>query len=163
MIIAILIFVWSVYNMMCVILALTGMLKGPVLATFEKYGDKEPYFFPLPRLLMWLGLAVVSGGFLINEWFGVQFALTGTLGVVVLLLSWLTSHYNDIVRNYAEKLPTLPLWYGRLCDETTRRERRRLAYMWLRLPVRTRLLYNASDRAFFLWADLVIAATVREV
>jgi hypothetical protein len=33
--------------------------------------------------------------------------------------------------------------------------------MWLWLPRRLRLIYNASDRAFNQWADLVIMATMR--
>ena len=37
-----------------------------------------------------------------------------------------------------------PSWYREIVDHTTREERRKLSYMWLSLPLRTRLLYNAQ-------------------
>jgi hypothetical protein len=46
-----------------------------------------------------------------------------------------------------------------LVGRTTRAERRRLAYMWLRLPAKLRLIYNSNDRAFMEWADMVILST----
>ena len=52
-----------------------------------------------------------------------------------------------------------PRWIHELREYTTRDERRRIAYNWLRLPLRTRLHYNSDDRAFMLWADLLVLST----
>jgi hypothetical protein len=53
-----------------------------------------------------------------------------------------------------------PRWLFELGERTSRLERRRIAYMWLRLPLRLRLIYNSNDRAFLEWADMVILSTL---
>jgi hypothetical protein len=90
----------------------------------------------------------------------------GAFGITAIhfrVLAWIAWHFADHVRSHIDFMLVLPIWYAKLRENTTRSEQRRLAYMWLRLPLRTRLLYNASDHYFFLWADLVIAASVREI
>jgi hypothetical protein len=114
-------------------------------------------------MLFWIAVMVISIGYVLDQWLVIDFLATTVLGVLILFLAWTSANYSDVVQHYSHRLPVLPLWYARLQENTSRNERRRLAYMWLRLPLRTRLLYNASDHAFFLWADLVIAATVGEV
>ena len=52
-----------------------------------------------------------------------------------------------------------PRWYSELNDRTTREERRRLGYMWLRLPISLKMVYDTNDHAFFQWVDLVLVAT----
>jgi hypothetical protein len=159
---ALLVFVISLLALIRHFLVFAGMHKGPVLATFEVYGE-EPRYYPLPWILLWIGLMVMSIGYILHQWLVIDFLTMGLLGVVILFLAWISVNYSESVQQYSHRLPVLPLWYARLQENTSRNERRRLAYMWLRLPLRTRLLYNASDHAFFLWADLVIAATVGEV
>jgi hypothetical protein len=156
------VFVISLLFLIRYFLVFAGMHKGPVLATFEVYGE-EPRFYPLPWMLFWIAVMVISIGYVLDQWLVIDFLATTVLGVLILFLAWTSANYSDVVQHYSHRLPVLPLWYARLQENTSRNERRRLAYMWLRLPLRTRLLYNASDHAFFLWADLVIAATVGEV
>jgi hypothetical protein len=72
----------------------------------------------------------------------------------------LSFYYRNRLLRFWTTLPTFPGWHGRFMETTSRWERRRIAYMWLRLPLRTRLLYNANDRLFFVWAEQVIVSTV---
>jgi len=138
---------------------LTGTHKGAVLSLFEKYGPDEPVFYPLPQPLFWLGMLFLSGGILLRA--NLPFSVTfSPLGVLLLLGAALTHFKRIHFLPYFAKHPILPTWYVKLLAETARAERRRIAYMWLRLPRRTRLLYNANDRLFFVWAEQVIVATV---
>ena len=141
------------------VLMVSGQLKGPVLQYYERYGDEETYFFPLPNLLMWLGFTVIAGGFALETW---QIFLVPTeyIGAFLLFAAGVAFYAQRWVRDAADNLPVMPRWANTLFRNTTRHERRRLAYMWLRLPLRTRLLYNASNRAFFDWAELVIISTL---
>lgn len=146
-----------------IVLTVAGMNKGPVLETFEKYGDDvDAFFFPWPRLM--LALAVVT--FCISYLMRHNVPSTVPFNLIALLLVFGAYPVNGIRERLHDKpyqMLILPTWYSKLQTETTRYERRRIAYMWLRLPLRTRLIYNASDRLFFQWVDLVIMATVREV
>lgn len=153
----------SLILMIRLVMIIIGLHKSPVLEAFEKYGDEEPFFFPYSQLVLWFGLALVAVGMIVESNDGARGlnVLSVTGGLVMLLAYWIFTSKERI--QYAlRNLPILPLWLGRLCENTTRYERRRIAYMWLHLPLRTRLLYNASDRFFFQWADLVIMATIRE-
>lgn len=156
-----LIFIISVGGMGWIVLALAGVNKGPVLAKFERYGPEPPYYFPLPAMIFWLAGIVFSGGLLLRDSL-VNSSAIEVIGVLLFVLAAYAWNQKPYWQRYAETLPTLPRWYGHLREYTSRYERRRIAYMWLRLPLRTRLLYNANHQAFFTWADLVIMATVRE-
>ncbi len=144
-----------------IVLALAGINKGPVLAKFERYGPEPPYYFPLPSMIFWLAGIVFSTGLLLRD-SGMGGSAIEIAGVVLFLLAVFAWNQKPYWQRYAETLPTLPAWYAHLREYTSRYERRRIAYMWLRLPLRTRLLYNANHQAFFTWADLVIMATVRD-
>jgi hypothetical protein len=145
-------------------LILAGKYKAPLLSTFEQYGGEDPVFFPLPGILIWGGGFFWSFGILLQNVTQFAFAMD-VFGVLVLLIGlWVNWWGRDwfrkpAVRKFASLLPTLPLWYARLGAETSRYERRRIAYMWLRLPLRTRIMYNVNDHSFFLWAELVIMST----
>lgn len=141
-------------------LILIGLFKGPILQTFEKYGDEETVYYPLPSLLLWIGVLVISGTALMAEKTGINLN-TGILGILLLLGAYFAYTNPDLARQYPQIFMVYPRWYYELRDRTSRYERRRLAYMWLWLPRRLRLIYNASDRAFNQWADLVIMATMR--
>lgn len=144
-----------------IILVLAGMHKGPLLRVFEPYGFVEPYYNPLPALLFWFGMLLFTTGVL-REGIERDFGTTDLFAVFFFTLAWLSVQFNKGLRALLERLPTLPRWYGHLLGIAERVERRRIAYMWLRLPLRLRLLYNTNDRAFFLWAEMVIMATIHE-
>ena len=140
-------------------LVLAGLYKGPILKTFEPYGPNDPIFFPVPQLLLWASLMVISGGALLRA--TIPFTLSfGPLGLILLVGAGLTGYHKERFMPIWKSLPAFPKWYARFLEDTSRGERRRIAYMWLRLPWRTRLLYNANDHLFFIWAEYVIVATV---
>ncbi|GAB4315206.1 MAG: hypothetical protein Kow00117_07250 [Phototrophicales bacterium] len=140
------------------ILVLLGVYKDPILILFQRYGNHEPVYYPFPALLFWLGLLVISVGWVIQS--------ITTIHVPSLEISFLLWFLAYLAHQFQQPsqdaMPVLPSWYRQLMQETSRVERRRIAYMWLRLPLRTRLLYSASNHQFFLWADLVIIATIEE-
>jgi hypothetical protein len=143
------------------VLILGGMYKDPLLRLYEQYGPDEIKFQPVPWLLLTIG------GMLVSSRYGLRGAIYvpsiieffGWLMVIgsYVLFAMLPPKWRVVV---PDEVPLLPGWHRELHERTTREERRRIAYMWIRLPLRLRLLYNASDRAFFQWADLVIMATV---
>ena len=141
-------------------LILTGLLKGPILHTFEKYGDTENVYYPLPSLLLWGGVFLLSITRIMavtaNIW------LPATIpGLALLVGAYIAQAHPELPQQYPRLFMSYPRWYFDLRDRTSRYERRRLAYMWLWLPPRLRFIYNGSDRAFNQWADLVIMATMR--
>lgn len=138
------------------VMILAGVLKGPVLAAFEKYGDSEVPYSALPELMLWLSTTVLTGGFLIQEQYGLISTPIRLMGIVFLLGAYLAYRSRRFNRYYFR----YPAWYFELLDRTTRSERRRIAYMWLHLPRKTRLIYSGNDRAFLEWADFVILSTV---
>ena len=139
---------------------LTGLLKGPILHTFEKYGDSENIYYPLPSLLLWAGVFVLSISRLIAETANIWLPAT-IPGLGLLAGAYLAQTHPELPRQFPRLFMSYPRWYFNLRDRTSRYERRRLAYMWLWLPPRLRFIYNGNDRAFNQWADLVIMATMR--
>lgn len=136
----------------------TGYYKDPLLQLFQKYGDDENHFHILPRFLLGFGLLLFTfrGALFYRVNIPSEMEL---IGVIFLVCSYFYTRLPLTWRTKALTLPHMPLWYHRLRQETDRHERRRLAYMWLRLPKRTRLTLNINDHAFFLWVDLVTLAT----
>ncbi len=142
------------------IMIVTGLWKDPILRAFEKYGDEESFFHPLPHLLGGLGaLAWVA-----NYWLGYFNASMVALFVIAGLLlasGFVMGHYPHLLGARPELVLNHPGWLADLLERTSRLERRRIAYMWLHLPWRLRLMYNSNDRAFREWADMVILSTLR--
>ncbi len=153
-------FLLSVIMLARLAMIVTGIHKGPLLNLFEKYGDAEDNFYITPRALFWSGVLTFS---LRGVFSGLIYIPSRweILGALLAASGYFYTRLSPEVKNIRLSLPALPFWYNELRERTTREERRRLAYMWLRLPLRTRLLYNTHDRAFFVWADLVIMATLR--
>lgn len=139
------------------VLILLGFYKAPILVLFQRYGGDDPIYYPLPMMLLWFGLLIISVGGMLPM---IDFP-SFELGMVILFLAYLAREFQ-YPKNEGAK-PVLPVWYRRFVEDTTRAERRRVAYMWLRMPLRTRLLLNASDYHFFLWVDLIVIATIEEV
>lgn len=142
-----------------IVLILMGQLKGPVLAQFQRYGDLEGHFSPLTGFFFWLAWFVLFGGYGLDRFVEVVFPLE-IAAILLLICSYYAREGSKWLQSRTNKLPTFPMWTRRLYEITTRHERRRLAYMWLRLPLRTRLLYNANTHAFEVWAEMVILATL---
>ena len=128
-----------------------GYYKEPVLAAFQKYGD-EVGFSPLFEVLWWgyvlaylIFMLAVPSPFLV---------LVGIISLVFsFLLYW---KIKDSVLRHPQIFLKFPRWYREIVDHTSREERRKLSYMWLVLPLRTRLLYNAQHDEFRKWVELVM-------
>lgn len=140
-------------------LIMTGMWKGPILQTFEKYGDVETVYYPLPSLLLWSGVLIISA----TPWMMAPLRSWVPLvlpGIALLFASYYAYMHPEFASQHPKIFMSYPRWYFDLRERTTRYERRRIAYMWLCLPRRMRWAYNGSDPAFKQWADLVIMATM---
>ncbi|MBZ0299299.1 MAG: hypothetical protein K8J31_06155 [Anaerolineae bacterium] len=141
-------------------LILMGLLKGPILQTFEKYGDAENVYYPLPSILLWSGIFVLSATAFIAARTNILLP-TAPFGILLLVAAYAAYAHPELAQQYPRIFMSYPRWYFDLRERTSRYERRRLAYMWLWLPRRLRLSYSGSDPAFNQWADLVILATMR--
>ncbi len=139
-------------------LVIIGMHKGPLLSLFEKYGDEENHFAPIPRIIGLLGVCTISGSIFFSQFMQIP-VVVAYIGVLCMFIYYLIQFWlPEAFRAITDEFPPLPVWYHQLRERTGREERRRIAYMWLRLPARTRLLYNSNTRAFEHWADLIIIA-----
>lgn len=149
------------YHLARVGLVVIGQRKSPVLASFERYSEHEAIYHPLLQFLGWLGMLVVGvwlvSGLLEGSLLAVFFVIVLTLPV-----GWLWYQFAYRVRPLLDRHFLFPLWYRDLYWRTSRYERRRIAYMWLRLPPSTRALLDADTHAFMGWTDLVIMGAVLE-
>jgi len=128
-----------------------GYYKEPILAAFQQYGD-EVGFSPLFETFVWgavLGylffVLLVPSSFLVlmGIFFFVSFVMT----------YW---KVKDNIMRHPDIFLRFPRWYREIVAGTSREERRKLSYMWLGLPLRTRLLYNADHAEFRKWVELVV-------
>lgn len=138
------------------VLVTLGLLKGPVLHAFEKYGDNEGNYNTLFYLLFWMGMFSITSGFWLarlsrNVFFPMEF-----IGAILLIGAFVAYRQAHLVERYFH----YPVWYFELKERSSRSERRRIAYMWLRISRKGKLLYNSSDFAFNQWADLIIVSTI---
>lgn len=148
------------------VMVMTGLLKGPILHSFEKYGDEEDFYYPLVHFLIWLPLMFVSMVILFGEgWlvsaFGSSFVLYCMGSILIGIAYLMYNHVTDLAKTRPDLFLVYPHWYIDLLERTSRGERRRIAYMWLYLPWRARLMYNSNNEAFRIWLDLVLLATIR--
>lgn len=154
--IAIIIFFVSLIFLCRSVLIITGYYKEPILRTFEKYGDLETLYYPLPAILVSTGTLI----FALDSLLAIPLPLA-LPGIGLILLSLLAYAKPEIAARFPYIFMSYPRWYFDLRKDTSRYERRRIAYMWLWLPVRLRWVYNNNDQAFRQWADLVIMSTMR--
>ena len=128
-----------------------GFYKEPILVAFQRYGD-EVGFSPIVDVCTW-GLVLVYLFFMlvVPSAFLLMFGIVAF--VVFFLLYW---RVKDSILEYPHLFLKFPRWYREIVDHTSREERRKLSYMWLGLPLRTRLLYNAQHDAFRKWVELVV-------
>ncbi|MDQ7026174.1 MAG: hypothetical protein Q9P44_11530 [Anaerolineae bacterium] len=137
-------------------LIVLGTYKDPVLASFEHYGE-EKVSSPIFTLIVWATLFLYFALFLYYR-AGILFILglvTGTM------LASMRDRLDDWRSKYHAIFRMFPRWYFELVQRTDREERRRIAYLWLRLPLQTRLLYNAHSEYFHQWVDLVLLSITR--
>ncbi|MDZ4771082.1 MAG: hypothetical protein SGJ24_18325 [Chloroflexota bacterium] len=137
-----------------------GVLKSPIMTFLARYDTSDTYFL-LPQALLVLALFVGSlSGLLgqIEPRAGAAMPIAGILAV----LSYGAWMLKNRAAHHAHILALFPLWIVRLTQETTREERRRIAFLWLRLPQRARWRYDFSPHHFALWCDLVILGTVTQ-
>jgi len=128
-----------------------GVYKEPILTAFQHYGE-EVGFSPLFDACVW-GLLLVYMTFMILVP-SPFLIIIGLLAFAVFsVLYW---QVRDSVMGYPQLFLRYPEWYRDIVNQTTREERRKLAYMWLGLPLRTRLRYNAQNDAFRKWVELVL-------
>ena len=132
-------------------LIVLGVLKDPVLASFEQYGY-EAVYSPILSMILWGGAVMVYTLLLLAP--SSSFYIL-VLAVACLLMA-LYPQVREFVYRKPERFRSYPRWYAALVQRTSREERRRLAYLWLSLPMRTRLLYSVNDHYFDQWVDLVL-------
>jgi hypothetical protein len=138
------------------LLVVVGAYKDPVLASFEVYGD-ERIFSPMFSFLAWgTGFAYIMLYWYINS--GLAFSLGLILAI---LLAAFRNKFIDMLYEYHESFRIFPLWYYKLTQNTDREERRRLAYLWLRLPKRTRMIYNTHTIFFWQWVEQTLVTISR--
>ncbi|HEX2907900.1 MAG TPA: hypothetical protein VHO69_13610 [Phototrophicaceae bacterium] len=142
-------------------LILIGWIKGPIIRSFEKYGDQEAPYLPLIPLLLWGGVFAMAVGSWGTGYLPLAFPLIA-LGFIAIIAALLAYENTPRVAHLHNRLIKTPYWYHALRERTTRYERRRIAYAWLRMPWRTRMAFNTNDHSFFIWADFVIMSTVME-
>lgn len=138
------------------LLIVIGAYKDPVLASFEEYGN-ERIFSPMFSLILW---SLLMAYMMLYWYFEAGLALV--LGIAVAVPA---AAFKDNFFAFLDKHPllfrTFPRWYFDLVKMTDREERRRIAYMWLRLPIKTRMLYNAQRSLFNQWVEQVILTISR--
>lgn len=150
----------SFFFLVRIVLASAGFYKEPILEHFRRYQPAETCFDPLPGALLWVGVLVIASGLLSELLFrnGAIFMVVGFLPLA--LGGW--ADMQEMARRPWRRWIVLPRWYAELRERTTREERRRIGFMWLWLPARTRARLSISDAAFQQWADLIIIATVMQ-
>jgi hypothetical protein len=154
------------------VVILLGWLKGVALHTFEQYGDERRFrpvadlvflvvillmllpFLPLPQdltalrfIAFFLGGAMLIGG---------MYTFQDVLAALLAKLS------PKIGEQYLALTAYYPTWYRDLATRTSRYERRRIAYMWLRLTPNQRHLLDRDTSTFLHWTDFVIMGSVME-
>jgi hypothetical protein len=137
-------------------LIVVGTYKDPVLASFENYGE-EKIFSPISSLTMWGVIFVYVTLFL---YFQAAMVVVMGLAITIILASFRET-FQEWLYTYHQYFRMFPRWYFELVQRTDREERRRIAYLWLRLPLQTRLLYNARSEFFHQWVDLVLLSITR--
>jgi hypothetical protein len=137
------------------VLIVGGVYKSPVLRSLEPYGSDQ-HSSPMIGLFLW-GTAIIM--MLIWVLLGFQLLLAMALFLSI-PIGLAIQNLEGWVRKYPRLFLAFPGWYWNLITTTSRDEQRRLAYMWLRLPIRTQWLYNTHDALFFQWTDLVLLSMV---
>lgn len=146
-------------------LVMAGRNKDQLLGYWQLYG-REVVYHPILSLLSWSACFVLVLHFIPIRSTLVRFSqvslilslFAAIVFPVIQLTHWHYGWLNPVLR----RLPRLPSWYTEIIHRTSRYERRRIAYMWLRLPPQLRTVFNGRDQSFLDWADFVIMGSVLE-
>jgi hypothetical protein len=141
-------------------MAAAGLWKDSVLRASQRY-DVDDTYYVLPGVLLSLGVLIIAASLLIGL-LEPRAERSVVIGFLFVVLAYFAFIFRDNAREHPEIFCSLPRWYVDLRAVTTREERRRLAFLWLRLPLRMRMRYNLSHHHFWLWADLVILGTITQ-
>lgn len=136
-------------------LILSGIYKDPVLRSFETYGE-EVLYSPTLHFLLWIILGLIFGMAMLFK----SSFLGGFAYLMAILSINAYTRFPIWASRYPRPLLALPRWSAQLHTSTTREERRRIAYLWLRLPRGLRTHYNTNQIAFGNWIDLVLISIV---
>ncbi len=142
-------------------LIVSGVLKQPVLKRFERYSLFDDTYYPLPGFCFALGTLILCAALILRQMTDSTFP-AHIPGLIVIGLGFAALRGFGLAKRFPHVFLAYPHWYADLRERTTRDERRRLAYMWLALPRRTRLFYSVHTWAFVVWADLVIVSTTTQ-
>lgn len=148
------IFLVALYFLARTVLVIAGNVKGPVIRTWQYYGPEEPIYQPIPHFLLWFGLFSL----ILPSIATIHFPMEAVAFLFIVIAYFLFTNPH-IARKYPHIFLRYPRWMYELNARTGRYERRRIAFMWLRLPRRLRAVYNSDDHAFAEWADFVILGT----
>jgi glycerol uptake facilitator-like aquaporin len=139
----------------------SGVYKDPLMARFRVYGDEQRPPF-LSRFLVAVGAWLLVFSVMIT----VLFIPTPThrsanpTPVAFSVLAFMVLTGSAIAYFHPTLRELLPRWYFDLLRTTTRQERRRIAYAWLRLPARLRWRLNGNPAAFRVWVELVLLTVI---
>lgn len=137
------------------VLVVAGIYKDPVLRQFEIYGT-ETVYSPLMTLIFSCSFLFMA---LLIFLAGNTPMILGAI-LVSVLLYLLYQRRIELIEKFPHIFLYYPTWRYRLLWRTSREERRRIAYLWLFLPLRTRMLYNTHDTFFNQWTDMVLLTMV---
>jgi hypothetical protein len=134
---------------------ISGMFKNSLMAYLRHYGEDEP-IYPVCRLLAAASAfclmtaivmyhSVMPSSYLYRLFPPETFEVMALAGLVA----------NLLIRRQNDLRQALPRWYFTLLHETSRQERRQLAFAWLRIPFRLRWRLNGDQASFYVWSELV--------
>ncbi|MCL4249616.1 MAG: hypothetical protein KJ065_15845 [Anaerolineae bacterium] len=147
------------FQLIRTVLVISGRRKGPLLRVFEAYTDKPQAYNSLRAVAVWITVVIIGVLIYLSETMTLPIAAFIPLVLAIATAVW-ANEQPDFIRQYLPFLMPEPRWFVDLSSRTTLTERRHIAYMWLKLPRRTRILYDHHDGAFRIWVDLVIMGTL---
>src|SRR5262249_47742862 len=137
-------------------LILFGRIKEPVLRSFEHYGE-ELHYSPVFQLILRTLAVIVCIEMLVSAIRRISPFIPGLTILALLVLMYIdfSTPAIKVLQRLLWLLPVFPLWYRDVLSRTSRYERRRIGYLWYRLPAKTRSAFNLSDELFIEWVDFV--------
>jgi hypothetical protein len=133
----------------------SGLYKNSMMAHLRKYGE-ERIAHPICRFLNVLGACLLAMAVTIPTVFDPTTYTYRLLPPVVFVVLAFLAFGSSLAANQNESFRDgLPFWYHDLMVNTSRQERRHIAYAWLRIPRQMRWRFNADQKAFRAWAELV--------
>lgn len=132
----------------------SGLFKGSLMAHFRSYGPDKP-LYPFSRLLDTLAVWSLMVSSMLDSLTMESRTDWVFAPAVFFSISLMAFAGSAITRWRPELRESLPRWYHELLVDSTRLERRHLAYAWLRIPRRMRWRLNSDQASFRVWADMV--------